>query len=193
VSRPIEIVEYDESWPEEFERLRARLAAALGSVATRIEHVGSTAVPGLAAKPKLDVDVVVASHAGVEAAIVRLAEIGFVHLGDLGVAGREAFKGPDGGDRYHVYVCTEAGAPLREHLAFRDHLRTNAQTAAEYAALKRILAARFVDDRDGYTRAKSEFIDRVLASRERRTSSSLDTAVRAPRRPGASRSRRSRA
>jgi GrpB-like predicted nucleotidyltransferase (UPF0157 family) len=164
VSRPIEIVDYDDSWPEEFERLRARLAAALGPVATRIEHVGSTAVPGLAAKPKLDVDVVVASDADVEAAIVRLAEIGFVHQGNLGVPGREAFKGPDGGDRYHVYVCVEDGEPLRQHLAFRDRLRADPQAATEYAALKRKLARRFGADRDGYTRAKSEFVERVVSS-----------------------------
>jgi len=78
VSRPIEIVDYDDSWPEQFERLRERLENTLGSVATRIEYVGSTAVPGLAAKPKLDVDVVVAAE-NVEAAIDRLAAIGFEH------------------------------------------------------------------------------------------------------------------
>lgn len=160
----IEVADYDETWPMEFERLREHLQRALGPLATRIEHVGSTAVPGLAAKPKLDVDVVVASAADVDAAIERLAQIGFEHQGDLGIDGREAFKGPDGGARYHVYVCEEGSEPLRAHLAFRDYLRTHPQTAAEYAALKRDLAARFIADRDGYTRAKSEFIQRVLES-----------------------------
>jgi GrpB-like predicted nucleotidyltransferase (UPF0157 family) len=159
----IEIVDYDERWPAEFERLRERLVAALGPLAVRIEHVGSTAVPGLAAKPKLDVDVVVGPD-DVEAAIQRLGAIGFEHQGSLGVPGREAFKGPEGGNEYHVYVCAEDSEPLRAHLAFRDHLRTHPQTAAEYAELKRDLAARFVTDRDGYTQAKSEFIRRVLES-----------------------------
>ena len=156
----IEIVDYDETWPAQFEQLRRRLAEALGPVALRIEHVGSTAVPGLAAKPKLDVDIVVAAE-NVETALERLATIGFEHQRDLRVSGREALKGPDGGAAYHVYVCTEGAVPLRAHLAFRDYLRTHPQAAADYAALKRELAARH-SDRDEYTNAKSEFIERVL-------------------------------
>lgn len=163
MNREIEIVDYDKRWPADFERLRRRLAAGLGSVVLRIEHVGSTAVPGLAAKPTLDVDVVVAAD-DVQAAIERLGAIGFEHQGDLGVPGREALKGPEGGDACHVYVCVEDGEPLRAHLTFRDQLRAHPETAAEYAALKRDVAARFGTDRDAYTRAKSEFIQRVLES-----------------------------
>lgn len=159
----IEIVDYDERWPAEFAQLRDRLLAALAPLAVRVEHVGSTAVPGLAAKPKIDVDVVVA-ELDVEEAIKRLGAVGFEHQGDLGVPGREALKGRDGGDAYHVYVCTDDGEPLRAHLAFRDRLRADPRTAAEYAALKRNLAARFATDRDAYTRAKSAFIQRLLDS-----------------------------
>jgi GrpB-like predicted nucleotidyltransferase (UPF0157 family) len=159
----IEIVDYDEQWPTEFQRLRERLLAALAPLAAQVEHVGSTAVPGLAAKPKLDVGVVVSAE-DVEAAIQRLGAIGFEHQGDLGVPGREALKGPDDGNAYHVYVYAENSEPLRAHLAFRDHLRTHPETASAYAELKRDLAARFVTDRDGYTRAKSAFIQRVLES-----------------------------
>jgi GrpB-like predicted nucleotidyltransferase (UPF0157 family) len=158
----IKIVDYDETWPAQFERLRRRLADALGPVALRIEHVGSTAVPGLAAKPKLDVDVVVASARDVAEVIEGLARIGFEHQGDLGVPGREAFKGPDGGDRYHVYVCVEGAGPLRQHLVFRDHLRGHPDTAADYADLKRELAARFATDIDAYSRGKSAFVRRIV-------------------------------
>lgn len=159
----IEIVDYDDRWPAQFAQLRKRLLSALAPLAVRIEHVGSTAVRGLAAKPKLDVVVVVRPD-DVQAAIDRLAAIGFEHQGDLGVRGREALKGPDGGNAYHVYVCVENSEPLQAQLAFRDHLRARPETAAEYAALKRELAARFGADRDAYTRAKSEFIQRVLES-----------------------------
>jgi GrpB-like predicted nucleotidyltransferase (UPF0157 family) len=96
----IEIVDYDERWPAEFQHLRERLLAALAPLAAQVEHVGTTAVPGLAAKPKLDVDVVVSAK-DVEAAIQRLGAIGFEHQGDLGVPGREALKGPDDGNAYH--------------------------------------------------------------------------------------------
>jgi GrpB-like predicted nucleotidyltransferase (UPF0157 family) len=131
VNRLVEIVDYDERWPADFERLRDRLAGALGPIALAIE---------------------------------RLAAIGFEHQGDHGIPGREAFRGPDGGDAYHAYVCTEGGEALHAHLAFRDHLRAYPEAAAEYAKLKRELAARFRDDRDGYTRAKSEFVERVVGS-----------------------------
>lgn len=158
----IEIVDYDETWPAQFERLRSRLAEALGPVVLRIEHVGSTAVPGLAAKPKLDVDVVVATAREVAKAIEGLAEVGFEHQGDLGVPGREAFKGPDGGDLYHVYVCVEGMEPLREHLVFRDYLRSHPEAAADYVDLKRELAARFPADRDAYSRGKSAFVRSIV-------------------------------
>jgi GrpB-like predicted nucleotidyltransferase (UPF0157 family) len=157
------IVDYDERWPEEFEHLRSQLATALGDVALRIEHVGSTAVPGLAAKPKIDADVVVRSAEDVPRAIERLATIGFEHQGDLGITGREAFRGPDQGNRYHVYVCVEASKPLRDHVAFRECLRAHADLAAEYEKLKRDLARRFEHDRDAYTAAKGAFVEAVLA------------------------------
>jgi GrpB-like predicted nucleotidyltransferase (UPF0157 family) len=163
VTGTLQVVPYDERWPARFEELRSRLENALGALSARIEHVGSTAVPGLAAKPKIDVDIVVRSREELPAAIARLAEIGFGHQGDLGIPGREVFRGPDGGDTYHVYVCVDGAQPLREHLAFRDYLRAHPETAEEYGRLKRDLAARLRSDRDAYTRAKTTFVERVLA------------------------------
>lgn len=161
---PIVIVEYEPSWPREFERLRDRASRAVGGFAVAIEHVGSTAVPGLAAKPVIDL-VVVVEPEHVQAAIDRLVAIGYVHLGNLGVEGREAFAVPSGErrDHHHLYVSATDSEELRAQLAFRDHLRNDRALAAEYEALKRALAIRFRDDRMGYTEAKTDFV--LAASR----------------------------
>ena len=149
-------------WPDEFERLRARVAGAVGDVAVAIEHVGSTAVPGLAAKPVIDMVVVVEPH-DLQTAVERLVAIGYVHRGNLGVEGREAFGVPDGERRHHLYVSPTDSEELRAQLAFRDRLRTNPELAAEYEGLKRELVVRFRNDREGYTDAKTDFV--IAASR----------------------------
>lgn len=154
---PIIIVESDPMWPAEFERLRVRAAAAVGDVAVAIEHIGSTAVPGLAAKPLIDL-VVVVEPQDVQTAVERLVAIGYVHQGNLGVEGREAFEVPAGERNHHMYVSPTDSEELRAQLAFRDRLRENPTLASEYAALKRELAVRFRDDRVGYTDAKSDFV-----------------------------------
>ena len=158
---PIVIVDYDPAWPLEFERVRDRAAAALGDVALAIEHVGSTAVPGLAAKPVIDV-VVVVEPDRVQVAIERLSAIGYVHQGNLGVEGREAFATPEGEPRHHhhLYVSPTDSEELRSQLAFRDRLRSDPDVAAEYEALKRELAVTYRDDRPGYTEAKTAFVTR---------------------------------
>src|SRR6266550_8588256 len=144
-------------WPDEFERLRIRVAGAVGDVAVAIEHVGSTAVPGLAAKPVIDMVVVVEPH-DLQTAVARLVAIGYVHQGNRGVEGREAFGVPEGERRHHLYVSPTDSEELRAQLAFRNRLRADPELAAEYEALKRELAWRFVDDRVGYTDAKTAFV-----------------------------------
>jgi GrpB-like predicted nucleotidyltransferase (UPF0157 family) len=163
VGEPIVISEYDPRWPELFCELRDGLPAGLRMRARSIEHVGSTAVPGLAAKPIIDIDVVVADQADVAEAIAMLAAAGYPHKGDAGVPGRAAFDQPQHLPEHHLYVCVEGAGPLVAHLRLRDHLRANPDTAGEYAALKRELAAAYGDDRAGYTEAKTAFIEAVLA------------------------------
>ncbi|RPH68521.1 MAG: GrpB family protein [Myxococcaceae bacterium] len=169
---PVVVVPYDPGWPESFEALRTVLAAALGEVARAIHHVGSTAVPGLPAKPILDVDVEIASRTDLPESIRRLGPLGYRSVGELGIAGREAFDrlGPDvprdGSGRswpeHHVYVCASDATELRRHLLLRDFLRANPARAAEYAALKRALAVRHREDREAYTDQKSELIASML-------------------------------
>jgi GrpB-like predicted nucleotidyltransferase (UPF0157 family) len=123
--------------------------------------VGSTAVPGLAAKPIIDLDVIVAAQDGPEA-VHRLGALGYVHEGDLGIHGREAFLYPPGEERHHLYVLVQSSAELRRHLAFRDALRADATLRDRYAELKRSLAAKYPHDRVVYTQAKSAFIESAL-------------------------------
>jgi GrpB-like predicted nucleotidyltransferase (UPF0157 family) len=156
---PIVVVEYDERWPALFEALAAPIREAVGA---RVEHVGSTAVPGLAAKPVIDIDVVVPVERDVPAAVERLRGLGYVHQGDKGIPGREAFLWPEGMEPHQVYVVVAGGEPLANHLAFRDRLRADPALAARYAALKRELAARHGTDRLAYTEAKDAFVAEVL-------------------------------
>lgn len=137
--------------------------AALGDVALAIEHVGSTAVPGLAAKPILDLDVVIRTTADLPVAIERLARLGYVHEGDKGLPGRAAFAWPSHAARHHLYVCALGSAAYRQHLLFRDYLRTHPEAVAAYAALKRRLAAQYRTRRDAYTDAKGPFVRAAMA------------------------------
>ena len=162
----IVVTEYDPAWPRLFEVLRGRLLDALGEeLAVAVEHVGSTAVPGLAAKPVVDIDAVVPSAEHVSLAVERLERAGYRHEGDLGISGREAFEPPVGAPWHHLYVLPADSEELRLHLVFRDHLRTHPETAMAYAALKREAARRFGGDRRGYTEAKGDFVGHVLAQR----------------------------
>jgi GrpB-like predicted nucleotidyltransferase (UPF0157 family) len=160
----ISIVPYDPRWPAVFASLRERLVEPLRGLASRFEHVGSTAVPGLAAKDVIDLTVVVPSLDHLPAVIGRLAPLGYSHEGDLGVPGRHAFAAPDDVPAHHLYVCAHDNPDLAHVLAFRDYLRTHPDTARAYAELKYFLADRFRDDRAGYTAAKSAFITRIVAT-----------------------------
>jgi GrpB-like predicted nucleotidyltransferase (UPF0157 family) len=157
----IVVQEYDPVWPARFAELAARLHEALSDMVLRVEHVGSTAVPGLAAKPIIDIDVVMKPTASLDQAIGRLARIGYVHQGDLGIPGREAFRCRPGESGHHLYLLGEDAEELRAHLAFRDKLRADPVLRGEYALLKRSLAAR-VNERDQYTDGKTKFIRSVL-------------------------------
>ena len=159
--RSIQVVDYDSLWPDMFCALRATVWAAVADVALTIEHVGSTAVPGLAGKPIVDMDVVV-PDGDVGIGITRLAAIGYHHRGDLGIAQREAFRSPTDTPRHHLYLCPVSSPALRNHLTIRDYLRRHAEVAEAYSALKRRLAVVYEHDMDGYVEAKSEFLISIL-------------------------------
>lgn len=158
----IVVVDHDPEWSRRFEALRARIWPHVRDVARAVEHVGSTSVPGLAAKPVVDLTIVSLSEADVAVTIQRLAGLGYSHLGDLGIPGREAFRAPEELPRHHLYVCPPDNLGLRNHLAVRDHLRAHPETAREYGRLKKRLARQYAHDVDAYTEGKSGFLARIL-------------------------------
>ena len=159
---PITVVDYDPSWPSKFETLKSRVLHALGSLAVSVEHVGSTSIPGLAAKPIIDMDVVVASVADVSMAIERLGMLGYVHRGNLGIEGREAFSCPSALPAHHLYVCVQGAIALVNHLAIRDYLRRNSAAVRTYSMLKKQLAETFPTDMDRYIHGKTNFLVGIL-------------------------------
>ena len=163
-SEPVVICDYNPDWPARYERLRALIAPALGELATQIDHVGSTAVPGLAAKPTIDVVVRLRTASDLPNAIERLARLGYEHEGDFGIAGREAFATPAGYTTHdhHLYVCLPDWRGYDDQIAFRDYLHSHRETMLAYAELKRALAMEHGRDRTAYTDAKADFVADVL-------------------------------
>ncbi len=160
--RTVVVVDYDRLWPEAFERVRSTVWPVVSDLALSVEHVGSTAVPGLAAKPIIDVSVVVRAETDVPTAIERLATLGYSHRGNLGIEGREALDSPDGFPVHNLYLCTLHGLGLANHLAVRDHLRLHPETATAYGELKKRLAEQFPHDIDAYIDGKTDFLLRIL-------------------------------
>jgi GrpB-like predicted nucleotidyltransferase (UPF0157 family) len=164
-SGAIQVVDYDSEWPQIFLRLRDWIWPSVCDVAIAIEHVGSTSVPGMAAKPVIDMDVVVASRTHLSAILLRLGRLGYQHRGDLGIADREAFLAPRNQPAHHLYLCVENSLALKNHLAVRDYLRTHLSDAVAYSALKKVLAERFGKERERYVEAKTDFILSILERR----------------------------
>ena len=182
VSRRVVVVEYDEEWPRRFEELRARIWPAVSDVAICIEHVGSTSVPGLAAKPIIDMTVVVAGRGDVPTTIERLATLGYRHRGNLGIEDREAFDHRADLPQHHLYVCPEGTIGVVNQLAVRDYLRGQPDAARRYSQLRKRLAAEFPTDIESYVLGKTDFILEVLR-RAGLTDEQLTSIERANRRP----------
>ena len=157
-SRRVVVVDYDAAWPRRFEELRARVWPVLADVAVRIEHIGSTSVPGLAAKPIIDMTAVVAARNEVQAAIARLACLGYRHQGNLGIDDRDAFDHPVDLPRHNLYVCPDGATSLVNQLTFRDLLRAQPEASRRYGDLKSRLAAEFPNDIGSYVFGKTDFI-----------------------------------
>lgn len=155
------IVDYDPEWPRLYEKERALICSALGDTVADIQHVGSTAVPGLVAKPVIDILVGVRDLSLGEGHIEILSEMGYEYRGEAGIPGRLFLR--KGMPRTHHIHVTELGSEFwTDHVLFRDYLRAHPEEALRYADLKRELAARFTLDRVRYTESKAPFISNLL-------------------------------
>jgi len=159
---PIVVVDYDSQWPLIYEQLRSQIWPTITDAAESIEHVGSTSVPDLPAKPIIDATIIVADSDRLRLIIQRLDTIGYRHRGDLGVPGREVFSIHAGSPALHLYAGVRSAVTIQNHLVLRDRLRANRDLAAAYGRLKKELALRFPDDIDAYTAGKTDFILSVL-------------------------------
>ncbi len=162
-AKNVVVLPYDGQWEQAFVRIKDELQEALGPLALRIEHVGSTSVRGLSAKPIIDIDVVIRDYSVFDAAAAALEKIGYRHEGDLGIAGREAFKydGKEHLQKHHLYVCPQDSAELKRHLAFRNYLRSHPEAVREYSRIKEEGAALYPKDIEKYIRHKSPFIEKI--------------------------------
>lgn len=160
---PIEVTPYNSTWPTQFERVATTIQPALAHIpSATIEHVGSTSVPGLAAKPIIDIDIIVDAR-DILAGIAALESIGYTHRGDLDVPGREAFAPPDDDPKRNVYLCERGCLSVRNHLAVRDILRQRPDLRDQYAAFKLALAAEPTMEIATYTDSKSPILQIILA------------------------------
>jgi GrpB-like predicted nucleotidyltransferase (UPF0157 family) len=159
---PVELVAYDPQWLHAFQRIRDRLQALLPD-ALSIDHIGSTAIPGMIAKSLIDIDIVLPGLRHIEEATQLLVASGYEPRGNRYDDDVWAFLSRHSGPAERVYLCPVANDTHRRRLVFRDYLIAHPQSAAEYAALKRRLAAEFGSDGDRYTAEKRGFIEAIVA------------------------------
>jgi len=162
LGKTVLIKEYDTSWPQGFTKISTVVANALNGVTHRIEHIGSTSVPGLAAKPIIDIDIVFMNPCDFLGIGRRLYKIGYLHNGNQGIPDREAFQRTDSHRKHRIldtiwhnlYVCPANSAELKRHLLFRDFLRANEWARKKYQALKADIAVRANHDHKVYASMK---------------------------------------
>jgi GrpB-like predicted nucleotidyltransferase (UPF0157 family) len=173
--------EYNPTWPAKFVEERQRLQAGIGEFVEEIHHIGSTSVAGLAAKPIIDLLVVVPNLSVVPHCILPLECLGYSYQGEGGIAGRHFFrKPPHGFERdFHIHLMERSNEQYEFHLLFRDYLQAHSEARQAYAALKKELAARFGSDRTSYTAAKQDFI-RLLIQRAREEKAQVSREAHPP-------------
>ena len=162
-TKKVIVLPYDVAWESAFEAIRAEIQTALGDLMLGIEHVGSTSVKGMSAKPCIDIDVVIRDYSVFDAVVQKLDAIGYIHEGDLGIQDREAFKYADKPHlmTHHLYVCPRDSEELHRHIVFRDFLRENPEAVKKYSRVKETAAQLFPDSIDQYIEYKSPCIEEL--------------------------------
>ena len=179
------VQDYNPEWKNLFEELKSVPTKHLAADIIGIEHVGSTSIPGAKAKAIIDLDIIIENdNSTLENVISKLKELGYLHLGNMGITGREAFKRlnsttPNSGSQRHwvkhnLYVCKKGSIGLANHLDLRDYLIENPKKLLEYNELKQNLANKFPFDIDSYVNGKTDFIVDIL---NRMGMKSCDTQV----------------
>lgn len=162
-TKKVNVLPYDSTWKSDFEKIKREIESAVGDLIVGIEHVGSTSVEGMSAKPCIDIDVVIKDYTVFDAVVRGLERIGYIHEGDLGIKDREAFRYSDKPHlrTHHLYVCPQDSNELHRHITFRDYLRAHPKAAEKYSTVKETAAKRYPDDIDGYIACKSPCIEEL--------------------------------
>ncbi len=162
-TKKVTVIPYDYKWNEEFRKIKLDLEKTLEDSIIAIEHVGSTSVEGLSAKPIIDIDIIIKSYDNFKEVKSRLESFGYYHEGDLGISGREAFGYIEKDElmTHHLYVCPQDSAELKRHIAFRDYLRTHKEDRDKYSEIKLYAAKKYPTDIDSYIETKSPYITEI--------------------------------
>jgi len=161
----VELLPHNEEWHRLFADEKARILDAVGDGTMAVEHIGSTAVCGIPARPILDILIGTPEFNSEQPFVNHLESVGYEYKGENGIPERHYF-GKGERRTVHLNVVRFGGEFWLNHIAFRDHLKQNADVAREYEELKRLLAERFQNDREAYTTGKAEFIQKILAGLE---------------------------
>ena len=162
-TRKVVVLPYDVAWQSAFEKIKGEIEEAIGDLIIGIEHIGSTSVEGMSAKPCIDMDVIIKDYSVFDEVVSKLVEIGYIHEGNLGIKDREAFKYADKPHlmMHHLYVCPQYSEELHRHITFRDFLRHNPEAVKEYSLVKEKAAELYPNDIDQYIEYKSPCIEEL--------------------------------
>ena len=162
-TRKVVVLPYDVAWQSAFEKIKGEIKESIGDLIIDIEHVGSTSVEGMSAKPCIDIDVIIKDYTAFATVVESLRGIGYIHEGDLGIKDREAFKYTDKPHlmMHHLYVCPQYSEELHRHITFRDFLRNNPKNVKKYSLIKEKAAELFQNDIVGYMEYKSSCIEEL--------------------------------
>ncbi len=164
-TRKVVVLPYTPTWKSDFEAIKREIEPVLDNLILGIEHVGSTSVEGLSAKPCIDIDVIIPDYTVFNEVVNRLGTIGYFHEGDLGIDEREAFKYTNKPhlQTHHLYVCPRNSKELHRHITFRDYLRAHPDAAQKYGAVKERAAQLFPNDINQYIAYKSPCIEEIYS------------------------------
>ena len=159
------VLPYDARWKSDYKSIKTEIEAAIGNLIVGIEHVGSTSVEGLSAKPCIDIDVIIQDEAVFNAVVKELEKIGYIHEGNLDIEGREAFRytGKPHLQTHHLYVCPQRSKELHRHITFRDYLRSHPAAVKKYSAVKEEAARLFPNSIASYIAYKASCIEELYA------------------------------
>ena len=164
-TKRVVVLPYDEKWKFAFEEIKNEIDAALGDRILGIEHIGSTSVKGMSAKPCIDIDVIIKDYSVFDEIVEKLGAIGYIHEGNLGIKDREAFKYTNKPHlmTHHLYVCPEYSKELHRHVTFRDFLRQNTEAVRKYSLVKEQAAELFPNSIDKYIEHKTPCVEELYS------------------------------